>query len=138
MTSAPSLSFEPRPSRIASILNSAIGALAIAGLWFSGAPTPLRAAGAIVVAAATAHALHRLGRPQVSAFALRAEDVWLIRRRDADVEAKLQRAQDLGFLIVLHFRTDRGQRIDVALWPDSIPPDPRRQLRVWLGRRAHP
>lgn len=138
MTSAPNLSFEPRRSRIASILTAAVGALALTGLWFSGAPTQLRAAVAIGVAAATAHALHRLGRPLVSHLALQAEDGWLIRRLGTDVEAKLQRAHDLGFLIALHFRTDRGQHIDVALWPDSIPSDQRRQLRVWLGRRARP
>ena len=127
-----------RRSRIASFLTAAIGALALTGLWSSGAPTPLRAAVSIGVAAATAQALHRLGRPPVSHLALQAEDVWLIRRLGADVEAKLQRAHDLGFLIALHFRTDRGQRIDLTLWPDSIPSDQRRRLRVWLGRRARP
>jgi hypothetical protein len=138
MTSAPNLSFEPRRSRIASILTAAIGALALTGLWFSGAPIPLRIAVAIGVAVATAQALHRLGRPPVSRFLLQAEDAWLVRRLGTDVEAKLQRAHDLGFLIALRFRTDRGQRIDVALWPDAISSDQRRRLRVWLGRRARP
>ena len=134
MTSAPSLSFEPTPSRIAFSLTLTIGALAVAGLWFSGVPSTAQWFGTAGAAAATVLALHRLRRPLVSRLVLRAEGGWLIRVADADVAAHLQRAHDLGFLVALHFRTDAGRRIDVVIWPDAIPRGQRRQLRVWLGR----
>lgn len=136
MTSAPGLWFEPGVSRIALALTGAIGLLAIAAAASSGWPAAGRLGIMVVVGLALLHALRRLAIPSRLRFELRPDGGWVMRDHDAKIAATLQGAHDLGFLIALHFRTDADRRIDVVLWPDAIPSDQRRQLRVWLGRNG--
>lgn len=134
MTSAPSLWFEPRPSRIELALVFAIGVLAVAALTFSGIPQYWRLGATVVVAIVFVFSLRRFHERHLPRCTLQPDGSWILRSNDIDTSATLQGSHDLGFLIALHFRTDAGHRIDVALGPDSIPTDMRRRLRVWLGR----
>lgn len=140
MRSAPNLSFEPRRSRLALVLTLLIGLLAAGAVYASGMPAGpkigLAAFIAIALALALALAVRTLAATSLPRCTRQAEGRWSIAVAGSEQSATLERSHDLGFLIALHFRTDSGQRIDLALWPDSIPPDTRRQLRVWLGRTA--
>ncbi len=136
MRSAPSLSFEPRRSRIALALTLLIGLLAAGAVYASGMPVGPKIGFAAFIAIALALAVRTLAATSLPRCTRQAEGRWSIAFAGSDQSATLERSHDLGFLIALHFRTDSGQRIDLALWPDSIPPDTRRQLRVWLGRTA--
>lgn len=110
-----------------------IGLLAVGAVAFSDLPQGWRLGLTVMVATVWSQCL----RIQFSAAALRCalqpEGDWLITDGTVETKATLLRSHDLGFLITLHFRTDSGRRIDLALWPDSIPLDARRRLRVWLG-----
>lgn len=136
MRSAPSLSFEPRRSRIALVLTLLIGLLAAGAVYASGMPAGPKIGLAPFIAIALALAVRTLAATSLPRCTRQAEGRWSIAFAGSERSATLERSHDLGFLIALHFRTDSGQRIDLALWPDSIPPDTRRQLRVWLGRTA--
>lgn len=136
MRSAPSLSFEPRRSRIALVLTLLIGLLAAGAVYASGMPAGPKIGLAAFIAIALALAVRTLAATSLPRCTRQAEGRWSIAFAGSEQSATLERSHDLGFLIALHFRTDSGQRIDLALWPDSIPPDTRRQLRVWLGRTA--
>lgn len=134
MTSAPSLSFEPRISRIALLLTAVIATLAIIAIALSGLPGAGRFALAAAVAIAAVRTWLRLRRVADLHCALQADRNWLIRTANGEFPGTLDRAHDLGFLIALHLHRDDGRRVDVVLWPDSIDPDTRRRLRLWLGR----
>lgn len=136
MTSAPSLSFEPRSSRIAMGLMAAIGTLAAAAMLLSGLPAAWRLGSAIGIGIATLHGLRSLAAANSSRCSLLPDGGWTLLRERIELPATLKHSHDLGFLLALHFRTEAGRRIDVVLWPDSIPPDVRRRLRVWLGRQG--
>lgn len=136
MKSAPSLSFELRRSRIAFMASIAIGLFAVVAAVLSGLPDGARIGLASVVAIAVARTLRELSTASISRCTLQNEGQWLISADGADHSATLHRSHDLGFLIALHFRTDSGRRIDLALWPDAIPAETRRRLRVWLGRQG--
>lgn len=136
MRSAPNLSFEPHRSRIALLLTLLIGLLATGAVYASGMPAIPKIGFAAFIAIALALAVRTLAATSLPRCTRQAEGRWSIAFAGSEQSATLERSHDLGFLISLHFRTDSGQRIDLALWPDSIPPDTRRQLRVWLGRTA--
>ena len=136
MTSAPSLWFEPRTTRVGLTLTFAIGVLAMVAVLLSGVPAGWRLGLAILVGIAMVHSVHAIARNPPVQCRLRPDGDWTIRQGTIEVPARLERSHDLGFLIALHFRADASRRIDVVLWPDSIPTDTRRQLRVWLGRKS--
>lgn len=136
MTSAPNLSFEPVASRVAQGLSFTIAMLAIIAILLSGLAGAWRFALAAAVVIAAVRAVLNLRGAADLRCALQVDRSWRIRDARGEFEAVLERAHDLGFLIALHFRRDDGCRLDVVLWPDSIDPDTRRRLRVWLGRAS--
>jgi len=118
------------------VLTLLIGLLAAGAVYASGMPAGPKIGLAAFIAIALALAVRTLAATSLPRCTRQAEGRWSIAFAGSEQSATLERSHDLGFLIALHFRTDSGQRIDLALWPDSIPPDTRRQLRVWLGRTA--
>lgn len=138
MKSAPSLSFEPHPSRVAQGLTALIGVVAMGAISFSGLPDGPRLGIVALVGTAMVMALRKQFASPATSFTLQAEGTWLIHVENSDHAATLARSHDLGFLIALHFRTDSGRRVDLALWPDSLPAETRRRLRVWLRRQGTP
>jgi len=115
-------------------LVGAVVLLAIAAIVSSGLPTAgqLGSVGLLLIMAAGA--MRAAPAAQGITLSLQTAGDWVISRNGIREVAALERAHDLGFLIALHFRTGSGRRVDVALWPDSLAPDVRRQLRIWLGR----
>lgn len=134
MKSAPILSFEPRPSRIAGWCSALIAVLAITAIFVSGLPFTGQAVIACLVAIVLARSLRAQRIASGPRYTLQLDDEWQYLCDAAVQSVKLKQAHDLGFLIALQFRNGAGGRIDLALWPDSIPADTRRQLRVWLTR----
>ena len=134
MKSAPSLSFEPRLSRHARTLAFVIGVLAVGAVASSGMPYGPKIGLATGMAIATAMTLRTLSTAPTPRCTRLADGHWLVRLGATEHRVALNSSHDLGFVIALHFRSESGQRIDVALWPDSISPETRRQLRVWLAR----
>lgn len=136
MKSAPSLSFEPRPSRYARTLAFVIGVLAVGAVSFSGMPDGPRIGLATGMVIATALTLRTLTTAPTPRCTRQAEGHWVVRFGATEHRVALNSSHDLGFVIALHFRSEHGQRIDLALWPDSISTETRRQLRVWLARNG--
>ncbi len=134
MKSAPNLQFDVQRSRIEFVLVGALAALAISSVWLSRLPITLQVVGTVGVVLAFALKLRRYLRPESISCALQPDGRWQIRSGTSDSPAKLTDARDLGLLIALQFTPEHGRRIDIALWPDSITPDTRRRLRVWMGR----
>lgn len=134
MKSAPSLWFEPARSRIGFAAGFVVGLLAVGAVVSSGLPPDWRLGAAVAVSILWARGLRAQTIASAPRCALQPEGDWLVTSANVETRAALIRSHDLGFLIALQFRTDRGARIDLALWADSIPADTLRQLRVWLGR----
>ncbi|MBK6728755.1 MAG: hypothetical protein IPG63_16310 [Xanthomonadales bacterium] len=136
MRSAPSLSFEASPSRIAGALTLCITLMAMLAVAASGLASSAKLVLlALIVLAGSLQLRLRRGDPGPRCT-LQSEGDWLLVLGTDETRAELQRSHDLGFLIALQFRSDGGRRIDLALWHDSIPAETRRRLRVWLGRKG--
>lgn len=136
MKSAPSLSFEASPSSIALALTLAIAVLAIWAGAASGLAIEVKLALAALIVSAGVRHLQLRRSASSPRCTLQSEGDWLLVAGNTETRVDLHRSHDLGFLIALHFRSELKRRIDVVLWPDSIPPDARRRLRVWLGRQG--
>ncbi|MBI2399117.1 MAG: hypothetical protein HYV17_15135 [Xanthomonadales bacterium] len=136
MKSAPSLWFEPARSRIGIAASFVVGLLAVGAVVSSGLPPDWRLGAAVAVSILWARGLRAQSIESAPRCVLQPEGDWLVTSANVETRAALICSHDLGFLIALQFRTDRGARIDLVLWPDSLSSETRRRLRVWLGRQG--
>lgn len=146
MRSAPSLTLEPRPSRIAAICFALIVLLAAGAIAISAIMLMLKGLLGVILAVAALSAARSLRRPLIARAVLQSDGVWMLSAsmRDSEghadaIPATLISSGLLGALIALTWRDTTSQRrLSILLWPDSIGPQARRQLRVWLrSGRAH-
>ena len=137
--SAPSLRLEPRPSRLGLLALGVIALLAVLALIRSALPWPWLVPGLALVIAVAWPAARQMRYPPISAAALQADGGWLLTTAAGDSPARLIDYQLLAGLIGVQFRSLDGQQCWHCLWwPDSLAPEPRRWLAVWLrsGRAA--
>ncbi len=131
--SAPSLRIEPQPSRIGRAALLSMTVLAVLALLRSALPPVL-----LVVVAPCALVLAWRGWRQVVAApiliaALQADGGWLLSTRSGEQLARLVDYRLLAGLIGLHFvSADGNRRWRWMLWPDALPTDQHRRLRMWL------
>ena len=133
MKSAPSLLLDIRPSRIEIALVAGFCVFAIVAGMLSDLPVGVRLATAAIVVFAAAIHHHRRGGRSIRRCALQSDGTWLIDSQSGSVVAQLVDSRDLGVLIALSFKPASGRRVDLGLWPDSIPNETRRRLRIWLN-----
>jgi hypothetical protein len=111
-----------------------VAALAAGAVPLADLPPPV-AAGLVVVVVLFALQAWRRSAPAARRLALGADGVWTLVRADGtDVRATLVDAVELGPLLAMTLRTERGATCRFALLPDSARADDLRRLRVWLRR----
>jgi hypothetical protein len=143
MRSAPSLTLDPIPSRIAPLCLALIFVLALLSIWSSALPILLQAVLTVLGAVAGMLGIRGLLRVSPTRAVLQSDNVWLLSMPNGDVQievsATLISSSPLGPMVGLSWSdTTNGHVISTILWPDSIPPSTRRQLRIWLrSGRAH-
>lgn len=136
MKSAPNLLLEARHSRIEFALMCTIALLAIIGVAASGLPFIAATAAVTATVFALAWTLRQRRRRAPPRLQLQTDGLWRIESASMRDSASLVDARDLGFLIALCFETANRTRYALALWPDSVPADTRRRLRIWLNGAA--
>ncbi len=139
MTSAPTIDFDWRPSIGWCRVRMAAWLLGLACLVWSSLDAWIALALLLAITLVETRARRSERAWKGSRWRISADGVWRWRRADGkEGEAELEQATILGPLIVLNLRTDDGC-VDLSLWPDQLPVDTRRQLRVRLPtlRQAH-
>jgi len=125
------------PSRYHCILLTVVHLLALAALPLSGMEPWLVAALGLAVAASLAWSLRRYGLLKDPRSVIRLvwrDGHWSLGLASGDVVAASLDSNlvVLSWLVVLHFRDERGNRYPVTLFPDSTAPDGLRRLRVMM------
>lgn len=114
--------------------------LAMLGLFAIGLPLAPKVLAALLLVLSLAWRVHCLiVRPPCRALTLRADGSLALERTDGNHgEAEmLGDTTVLPWLVVLSLRLD-GERLSLALPPDSLAGDGHRLLRLWLRWRAVP
>lgn len=139
MRSAPSLSLDIAPSRLAVLALGLMLVLAFVSLWLSAVPVVMATALGIAVSIPGALALRSMLKPGLRRAVLQSDGIWLLGTAQGEVAAQLQSSSVLGRLIGLRWRdTATGKEISLLFWPDALTEAQRRPLRVWLlSGRAH-
>jgi hypothetical protein len=135
MKSAPDLSLEPRRSRVGAGLLSGMAVLSVVAILVSGLGA-WSAIGVIAIVVVVAILFARRAGVLPTSYRLQPDGRWVLVDAVRSSTAELVAREDLGIVIVLHFRDDAARRIDLVLWPDSVDADTRRRLRAWLMRSA--
>lgn len=134
MRSAPTISFDWRPSRAWRLVrwtSLAVGALCL--LW-AGLEPWAKFAIALLGVWLEGRNLRFERFWKDSSWRLDNEGDWRWRRSDgSEGQAKLTQATLIGSLLVLNLRV-AGRRIDLSIWPDQVHADTRRRLGVRLRR----
>lgn len=133
MKSAPTITFEFRPSRIVAAVAAVVAALAVIAPWFSGLPWYARASVSIVAGAGAAFALRRHLAPPFDRIAFGADGWRLVDRAGAERPANLAAHVCLGTLVSMTFATDAG-RWTALVAPDNLDRETARRLRALLAR----
>lgn len=134
MRSAPTISFEYRPSRrlLAALL--AVTVLAVAAVLLSGLPGWLRLALLTLLLAGGAIEVRRFQRSAWLRAGWQGSGEWRLLGADGtEHRAELASARVLGRWIVLRLRRERGCAAALVLGPDNAGGDLRRRLRMRLS-----
>jgi toxin CptA len=123
---------ELRPSRWLVAALAALAALAPVSLWASALPRPLFWPLALVSAAAAVALVVREARRPPLELAIEAPDRVLIDRHPIS-ELHVEWRGPLAFL---RWRDGDGRCHTRSLWPDTLPPPLRRELRLALAAAA--
>lgn len=139
MRSAPSVSFDIVPSRIARLCFGVVAALAAVSVWLAAIAMPAQMLLSASLSILLGAGWFSLRSVKVRRAVLQSDGVWLLQSPQREIAAELCASSVLGALTGLHWRDSAtGRSLAVLLWPDSIAPTARRQLRVWLrSGRAH-
>jgi hypothetical protein len=139
MRSAPSLSLDIAPSRLAQAVLGVMLVLAFVSVWLSAMPVFVKNFLGISVWIFGASAWRTMLKPALHRAVLQSDGIWLLSTPKGEVAAQLQSSSVLGSLIGLRWRDVAAQRqIVLLLWPDALTSAQRRLLRVWLlSGRAH-
>lgn len=137
MRSAPTITFEARPSRL--LLAGVVGmaALAVLAIWLSRLPWAVAAAASACVIVLVIVQARRMRKRTVQRVAWQSDDNWiLVLDDDEQVQARLCGSRVLGPMIVLRFSWARTGRVALFLTPDNLDADLRRRLRMRLSAQT--
>ena len=132
-----------KPSRLLVVTLIAGHGLAAGAAVLCGLPLGLEAAMVAVIAMNLALSLHALHKSDVAIVAVEFSDggAFNIRNRRGDwIECSVLGDTYVSpFLTVLNARQIESRRGEqVTIWPDVVPPEEFRALRVWLRWKARP
>jgi toxin CptA len=134
MTSVPAIGFEYRPSRLFVRVALAVAALALLAVLLCGLAGWLKAALAILLAAATWRALRVASRVPVTAAGWAGDGQWTLRLASgADVPATLASHRVIGSLVLLRLHARELGEVALLLGGDNSDADLRRRLRMRLA-----
>lgn len=139
MRSAPSLSLDIEPSRIAQATFGLMLVLALVAVWTSATPVAIAAVLSVFVLIPGALSWRSMSKSRLRRAVLQSDGIWLLSTAQGEVAAQLQSSSVLGRLIGLRWRDTATQKdVSLLLWPDALAETQRRPLRVWLlSGRAH-
>jgi len=134
MPSAPTITFDVKPSRL---LAGAVWVMALAAcvaVLVSGLPLLARLVLCAVAVAYAAFSVRKLKRQPLRAVGGHGDDTWtLYLAGGREATGQLLGGRVVGPLIVLRLAWPGGGRSALTLLPDSIDTDTRRRLRVRLS-----
>ena len=139
MSCAPSLTLEPRPSRLLLIGGGLGHLLAGVAVVVSSLPWWVQTAFIAGIALSLVGFSYRHGYRQGHDFITRIELLdgrWRLETGAGGVHpARLTGGYAHPLMVILNFRLESGGRRSVTLPPDAADPDALRRLRVWLRTR---
>lgn len=134
MSSAPTITFDVKPSRL---LAGAVWVMAVAAcvaVLVSGLPLLARIAVCVVALLYALFSVRKLKRQPLRAVGWHGDDAWTLHLTGGrEATGKLLGGRIVGPLIVLRLAWPEGGRSALTLLPDSIDADTRRRLRVRLS-----
>ncbi|MBX3726432.1 MAG: hypothetical protein KF823_11025 [Xanthomonadales bacterium] len=136
MRCAPTLRLEPRPSRLKRLALAVLALVLIAAPVLSPWPAGLRLAVAGLAVATLAGIGWRQQRaPRWRWLSWDGQGAWQVDFGEGGRPARLRAAHQAGPLLALDIEVaGRGHRL--LLWPDSLPADDLRRLRIRLRREG--
>ncbi len=134
MPSAPSITFEVRPSRLLATGVVLMALLAVVAVALSRLTWPVKLGAGTLVVLYAWHALRRLHRQPLAAAGWHGDDTWTLHLADdSQAQGHLCSGRVLGPLIVLRLAWGQGDSTALALLPDNADADTRRRLRMRLS-----
>lgn len=134
MPSAPTITFEVRPSRLLAAAVAIMALLACAAVAWSRLPWMFDLAICALIVLYAWHSLRRLKRQPLTMLGWHADGTWTLHLTgNRQVQGHLRSGRVLGPLIMLRLAWPQGGETTLALLPDSIDADTRRRLRVRLS-----
>ncbi|HET6587446.1 MAG TPA: protein YgfX [Oleiagrimonas sp.] len=134
MPSAPTITFEVRPSRLLAATVTIMALLACAAVACSRLPWTFDLALCALIVLYAWHSLRRLKRQPLTMLGWHADDTWTLHLTgNRQVQGRLCSGRVLGPLIMLRLIWPQGGETALALLPDSVDADTRRRLRMRLS-----
>lgn len=133
MKSAPTISFDYRPSRTIAIAASIVVALALAAPFLSGLPLAMRVGLALLALAAGVASLARFVRPRLRRIT-HGEAGWRLLGDEGLHEATLVSHARIGAFVAVSWQLAGGGRRHAVLAPDNVDADTRRRMVLLLAR----
>ncbi len=133
MSSAPTIVFDVRPSRLLLTMVAAVALLAMLATALSGLAWWLKVPLCVAVAGYAAQGMRQHLRQPVRRAGWQADGSWVLHLRGGrEVRPALQAARLTGPMMFLHFSWDGGKAA-LAVLPDNVPAATRRRLRIRLS-----
>ncbi len=134
MSSAPTITFEVRPSRWLAALVGLVALAAMVAVLASRLSWPLRLAACVAVAVYAGWSVRKLLRQPLRAVSWHADDRCTLHLADGrQATGRLLGGRTLGPLVVLRLTWPQGGATALPLFPDSLDADTRRRLRMRLS-----
>ncbi|HET7301520.1 MAG TPA: protein YgfX [Oleiagrimonas sp.] len=133
MSSAPTIAFEARPSRLLAVAVTIMALLACAAVACSRLPWVLDLVVCALIALYAWHSLRRLRHQPLTRLGWHTDGTWTLHLTgNRQVQGSLRSGRVLGPLIMLRLTWPQGETA-LALLPDNVDADTRRRLRVRLS-----
>lgn len=137
MSSAPTITFEVKPSRLLTVAVWSMTLAACVAVCLSGLPIWVRAALCMVALLYAGFSARKLKRQPLRSVGWHGDNAWTLHLHDGrQAQAQLLSGRVLGPLIVLRLAWPGGGNSALTLLPDSVDADTRRRLRVRLSAFA--
>jgi hypothetical protein len=133
MKSAPTISFDYRPSRAVAIVAVIVVAAALVAPLLSGLPLAIRVGLALLALATGLASLARFLRPRLRGIAHGATG-WQLLADDTLQAATVVSHARLGAFVAVSWQLERGGRRHAVLAPDNVDAETRRRMVLLLAR----
>ena len=134
MSSAPSITFDVRPSRLLALAVVLMALLAIVAVILSRLPWSFQLGACVLVVLYGGYHLRRSRRQPLASVGWHGDDTWTLNLADGrQAQGHLRSGRVLGPLIVLRLAWPQGGETALTLLPDSVDADTRRRLRMRLS-----